>query len=104
MLVLVWIALAIAVVAVTVGLVVATRSGLRAWRAFRGSTRAASDALADLTAKLERLAASAPTHGPQLERSRARLDVSLARFAILRSALDEATDAIAPLRLLYPRK
>jgi hypothetical protein len=104
MLVLVWIALGIAVVAATAGLVVAARAGLRAWRAFRGSMRAASDALADLSAKLERLADSAPTHGPQLERSSGRLKVSLARFAVLRSALDEATDAVAPLRLLYPRK
>jgi hypothetical protein len=104
MLVLVWIALGVGVVAATAGFVVAARAGLQAWRAFRGSARAASDALADLTAKLERLASSAPTHGPQLQRSSDRLKVSLARFAVLRSALDEATDAVAPLRLLYPRK
>jgi len=104
MLVLVWIALGIAVVALTVGIVVAGRAGLHAWRVFRSSMHAASEALAELSAKLERLADSAPTHGPQLERSRARFEVSLARFAILRSALDEATDAVAPLRLLYPRK
>jgi hypothetical protein len=104
MLVLVWIALGVFVVASAVGLFVAGRAGLHAWRTFRGSMHATSDALADLSRKLERLAASAPTHGPQLERSRARLDVSLARFAVLRSALDEATDAVAPLRLLYPRK
>jgi hypothetical protein len=103
MLVLVWIALGVGVTAATAGLVVAARAGLHAWRAFR-SMRAASDALADLSAKLERLADSAPTHGPQLERSRGRLEISLARFAVLRSALDEATDAVAPLRLLYPRK
>jgi hypothetical protein len=104
MLVLVWIALGVFVVASSAGLVVAARAGLGAWRAFRGAAAAASDALVDLTAKLERMADSAPTHGPQLERSRARLEVSLARFAVLRSALDEATDAVAPLRLLYPRK
>ena len=104
MLVLVWSALAFAVVASTAGLVMAVRDGLRAWRAFRGSMRALSAALADLTEKLERLADSTPTHGPQLERSRARLTLSLARFAVLRSALEEATDAVAPLRLLYPRK
>ena len=104
MLVLVWIALGIAVVASTAGFVVAVRAGLRAWRAFRGSMRAASAALADLTEKLERLARSTPTHGPQLERSRARLSVSLARIAVLRSALDEATDVAAPLRLFYPKK
>ena len=104
MLVLVWIALGIGVVASTAGLVVAARAGLGAWRAFRGSLRAASDALAELSTKLERLADSAPTHGPQLQKSSARLSTSLARFAVLRSALDEATDAVAPLRLLYPRK
>ena len=104
MLVLVWIALGVFVVASIAGLVAAARAGLDAWRAFRRSMRAASDALADLTAKLERLAESTPTHGPQLERSRARLETSLARFAVLRSALDDATDAVAPLRLLYPRK
>jgi ABC-type transporter Mla subunit MlaD len=104
MLVLVWIALGVGVVASTAGLVVAVRAGLHAWRAFRGSMRAASDALGDLSSKLERLADSAPTHAPQLQRSSARLETSLARFAVLRSALDEATDAVAPLRLLYPRK
>ena len=104
MLVLVWIALGIAVVAVTVGIVEAARAGLRAWRAFRGSMRAASDALAELSTKLERLADSAPTHGPQLERSRARLDVSLARLAVLRSAIGEAQDAVSPVTLLHPRK
>jgi hypothetical protein len=104
MLVFVWVAFAFAVVASTAGLVVALRNGLQAWRTFRGSMRALSEALADLSAKLERLADSAPTHGPQLERSRARLSISLARLAVLRSALDEATDAVAPLRLLYPRK
>jgi hypothetical protein len=104
MLVLVWIALGVFVVASTAGLVVAGRAGLHAWRTFRSSMRAASDALADLSTKLERLADSAPTHGPQLERSRARLDVSLARFAVLRSALDEASDVADPLRLIYPRK
>jgi hypothetical protein len=104
MLVLVWIALGVGVAAAGAGLVVAVRAGLHAWRAFRGSMRAASDALADLSVKLERLAESAPTHGPQLQKSSARLSTSLARFAVLRSALDEATDAVAPLRLLYPRK
>lgn len=104
MLVLVWIALGVGVAAATAGLVVAVRAGLHAWRAFRGAARAGSDALADLTRKLERLAASAPTHGPQLQRSSAHLSTSLARFAVLRSALDEASDVVAPLRLLYPRK
>jgi hypothetical protein len=104
MLVFVWIALGIGVVAATAGLVVAARAGLHAWRTFRSAASAASNALADLTQKLERLADSAPTHGRQLERSSGRLKVSLARFAVLRSALDEATDVVAPLRLLYPRK
>jgi hypothetical protein len=104
MLVLVWIALGVAVVALAAGFVVALRAGLDAWRAFRGSLGAASEALGDLGVRLERLARSMPTHGPQLERSRARLDVSLARFAVLRSAIDEARDTVSPLTILYPRK
>ena len=104
MLVLVWVALGIAVVASAAGFVVALRAGLEAWRAFRGSMRAVSGALGDLAERLERLARSMPTHGPQLERSRARLDVSLARFAVLRSAIDEAKDAPSPLTIFYPRK
>src|SRR5947209_7521752 len=104
MLVLVWIALGLGVAAAAAGFVVAARAGLGAWRSFRSAASAASDALADLTRKLERLADSAPTHGPQLERSSGQLKVSLARFALLRSALDEATDVVAPFRLLYPRK
>jgi hypothetical protein len=103
-LVLVWVALGIAVVASTAGLVVAVHSGLHAWRTFRGATRATSEALGDLTRKLERLAGSTPSHGPKLQRSRARLDASLARFAVLRSAIDEAQDTASPLTLLYPRK
>ena len=78
---LVWIALGIGVVAATAGLVVAARAGLGAWRAFRGAAGAASDAIGDLTAKLEKLAASAP-HGPQLEGSSSQLKASLARFAV----------------------
>jgi hypothetical protein len=104
MLVLVWIALGVAVVASTASLVVAVRAGRRAWRAFRATTRAVSAALGDLGERLERLAGAMPTHGPQLERGGAQLSVSLARFAVLRSALDEAADAVSPLTILYPRK
>ena len=107
MLVLVWIALGIAVVASTAALVAAVRAGLRAWRDFRGFGRATAAALADLTQGLERFterAGSTPAHAPQLERSRAKLSVSLARLAVLRAAVDEATDAAGRFSALYPRK
>ena len=107
MLVLVWISLAIAVVASTAAFVAAIRAGMRAWRDFRGFGRATAAALADLTQRLERFAehaGSVPAHGPQLERSRAKLSLSLARLAVLRAAVDEATDVTGRFTALYPRK
>jgi hypothetical protein len=107
MLVFVWIALAVAVLASTVALVSAARAGLRAWRDFRRFSRAASAALADLTERLERFAdqaARTPAHGDELASSRRRLDTSLARLAVLRSAVDEATGAARRVTVFYPRK
>ena len=107
MLVLVWIALGIALVTSTAALVAAIRAGLRAWRDFRGFGRATAAALTDLTQRLERfaeLAGATPAHAPQLERSRAKLRLSLARLAVLRAAVDEATDVAGRFTALYPRK
>src|SRR5919204_417621 len=55
-LVVLWIALGIAVVASGAAFVSAVRAGLQAWRAFRGASRSLSGALADLTVRLERFA------------------------------------------------
>ena len=106
-LVVLWIALGIAVVASGAAFVSAVREGLQAWRAFRGLSRGLSAALADLTVRLERFAdraAATPAHAPELEASSGRLRASLARLAVLRAAVDEATDAAGRVTVFYPRK
>jgi hypothetical protein len=107
MLVLVWIALAVAALATTLALVSAGRAALRTWRDLRRFSGAASAALAELTRRLERFAdqaARTPGHGDELAASRRRLDTSLARLAVLRTAVDEATDAARRITVFYPRK
>jgi len=107
MLVVLWIALGIAVVAPTWGLVRAVRAGLGAWRDFRELSRSAAAALAELTGRLEHFAertGAAPAHARELEQNGARLRLSLARLAVLRAAVDEATDVPRRLTALYPRK
>ena len=79
---------------------------LEAWRAvkrFRRGLGRELERLADLgeaTAdKLETV-----TDNAQLESSLSRLRVDLARFAVLRQALDEAQESFGWLALVYPRK
>jgi hypothetical protein len=103
----VWIALAIAVVAVAGAGVSAGRAALAAWRDLRRFSGAASTGLGDLGDRLERLSERAertPGRRGDLDRSLARLRGSLAELAVLRSALDEATGAAGRLTALYPRK
>jgi hypothetical protein len=106
-LVLVWIALALAVVAPAVALVSAARAGLRTWCDFRRLSRAAGAALSDLADRLERFAETAartPKQGDDLQASLERLRLSRARLAVLRTAVDEATDAAGRVTVFYPRK
>ncbi len=79
---------------------------LEAWRALKRLRRGLGrelERLADLgeaTAdKLETV-----TDNAQLESSLSRLRVDLARFAVLRQALDEAQESFGWLALVYPRK
>jgi hypothetical protein len=44
------------------------------------------------------------TDNAQLDESLGRLRVTLARFAVLRAALDEATGAVTRVTAVYPRK
>jgi hypothetical protein len=107
MLLAVWIALGVAFLAVAGAGVSAGRAALAAVSDFRGFRGSVSTELAGLTARLELLSERAertPTRRTDLERSLARLRASLAELAVLRSALDEATDAPGRLLALYPRK
>jgi hypothetical protein len=107
MLVVLWIALAVAVVASAVGLFSAGRAGLQAWRDLRRAGGALSTALADLATRLERFSdgvAATSDHAPELQASTAGLQASLARLAVLRAAVDEARDAARRVTVFYPRK
>ena len=103
----VWIALGIAVLAVIGSGVSAARAGLSAFRDVHGFRRSVSRELAELEGRLERLderTARTPARRADLDPSLTRLAVSLARLRVLRSALDEATGALGRLTAVYPRK
>ena len=98
--------LAIGVVAVLAAAVFLAVRVLQGWRQLKWLRR-------HLAKELERLAdlgeATADkletvTDNAQLESSLSRLRVDLARFAVLRQALDEAQDSFGWLALVYPRK
>jgi hypothetical protein len=106
-LIILWVALAVAVVASAAGLFTAGRAGLQAWRDLRRAGGALSTALGDLALRLERFSdgvAATTGHAPELEASTARLQASLARLAVLRAAVDEARDAARRVTVFYPRK
>jgi uncharacterized membrane protein YcjF (UPF0283 family) len=79
---------------------------LQAWRTLKRLRRHSArelDRLADLGEQTaEKAAAAGDTTA--LTESLARLRVTLARFAVLRAALDEATDAVTRVTAVYPRK
>jgi DNA-directed RNA polymerase specialized sigma24 family protein len=104
---LVWAALAIAVIAGTAALVRLVVIALRAWRDLKRSRRALFkelDWLADAADAAAEKAAAAGPASDRLTRSLERLAVSRRKFAVLRSALDEATDAVRRVAAVYPRK
>ena len=106
-LVVLWIAVGIGVLAPAFALVSIVRSGLRAWRDFRGSSGALSAALSDLTVRLERFAGRTGARSAEvaeLAEGQARLQSSLAQLAVLRAAVDEARDAARRVTVFYPRK
>jgi hypothetical protein len=107
MLLLVWVALALSLFAVTTGAVVAVRRGLDVWRDLRRLERRLGDSLEGLNERVAQLAermAVPAARAPDVERGVARLRVSLARLALLRAALAEAQAAAAGVLAVYPRK
>lgn len=79
---------------------------LTAWRAFKRLRRHTAKELAALAnaADATAHAAERATDQSRLNASLAELRVALAQFAVLRSALDEATDAFGRFTAVYPRK
>jgi hypothetical protein len=79
---------------------------LLAWRAFKRLRRHAFKELDRVLALAEAGAEKAQQlgEGTRLQESLARLRVTLARFAILRRAVDEVSDSVGRVTAVYPRK
>jgi Flp pilus assembly protein TadB len=97
------IAAALAVAGATAFVVV---RALHAWRDVKRARRQLTRELDRIAEAGERAAAAAERAGDTTELAAAlrRLRVTLGRFAVLRSAVDEATGAAGGLTALYPRK
>lgn len=107
MLVLVWVALAVGVLAAAGGAALATLRGLRGWRTFRTTSSAATDALDALgaaAATTAERAAAAVEHTAALGEAKARLDRSLAELRVLRHASERPRAGLGLLRGAVPRK
>ena len=103
----VWLCLAFLILVTTTSLISIFRAGLRLWRTFRSFGKAVDGTVAEMTASAERLAAAAAALGsdvPRLDAARERLRVTLARYAVLRTAVNDVQVAIAGVTTFYPRK
>jgi hypothetical protein len=97
---------AVGFLAVAAGLGFLVVRVLDAWRAFKRLRRHLGrelDRLADLGERTAENAARA-TDTSELDASLARLRIALARFALLREAIDEATGTFGRFAAVYPRK
>jgi hypothetical protein len=107
MLVVVWVALGVGVLASAGGLVRAARAGWRGWKTFRrtsGRIVAGLDAVASAgTAAIEHAAASAERTAA-IGEATARLERSLAELAVLRRAAVRVNAGVGVARGLVPRK
>jgi hypothetical protein len=102
----VYAALILGFLAVAAGLVFLGVRLLEAWRAFKRLRRHLArelERLADLGERTAERAARA-LDTSELDASVARLRVALARFALLREAIDEATGTFGRVAAVYPRK
>jgi hypothetical protein len=99
-------ALIVGFLAATGALALLLVRALEAWRAFKRLRRGIGrelERLADLgEVTADKLGAATDT--AKLEPSLAQLRVDLARFAVLRQALDEAQDAFRRIAWIYPSK
>jgi hypothetical protein len=79
---------------------------LQAWRAFKRLRRHLGKELDRLGTLMEQTAGSVARASDQtkLEHSLARLRLALARLALLRGAVDEASATFGRFTALYPRK
>ncbi|HZS23807.1 MAG TPA: hypothetical protein VFA30_02360 [Gaiellaceae bacterium] len=99
-------ALALGVLAVLAAASFVVVRCLQAWRDFKRFRRQLARELARLaeTAELTAETAERLTDQPELEASTRRLRGTLARFAVLRAAVDETAGAVGRVTAVYPRK
>jgi hypothetical protein len=99
-------ALILAFLAVAGAVALVAVRALRAWRAFKRLRRGIArelNRLADLgEATADKLGAATDT--ARLDASLSRLRVDLARFAILRQAIDEVNDQFSRVAWVFPRR
>jgi hypothetical protein len=102
----VWGALIAGALAVLGGLALLVVRILQAWRDFKRGRRRLFRGLDELSAKGAATADAAAAAGgsEELQESLARLRGSLARLAVLRSALDEAESTFGRIAAFVPRK
>jgi len=102
----IWTALIVAALAVLAALGFLGVRALQGWRTLKRFRRQLAKELERLADALERTthAVERASDTRELERARAHLRVTLARYALLREALDEATGPVTRLVAVYPRK
>ena len=102
----IWIALIVGGLAVLGALGFLGVRLLQGWRTLKRFRRHLGKELDGIADALERTseATARATDRSRLDRALRRLRVTLARVAILREALDEATGAVGRLTVFYPRK
>jgi hypothetical protein len=106
-LVAVWVALGVGVGAVAGATALVVARALGAWRSLRAFARGARAALGELETRAlasERKAAGLTEKSAAATASVARLEESLATFAVLRAAAGETGAAVRRVRALAPRK
>jgi len=103
----IWAALILAAVAGIAALTLLVRRSLAAWRAIKDTGGEILRGLDDFTAKAEEVAdkiAAADDGTADVQESLGRLRVSLARLAVLRSAIDDVDRMLGGVAAAVPRK
>jgi hypothetical protein len=104
---LVWLALAVALVATVGAATFAVLRGLEAFRAVKRLGRSVSEGIARIeasTARIEEHLTRASESGSRLDASLGRLRRSRAELNVLTSAIDDVRDSAGRVTAVYPRK
>jgi hypothetical protein len=103
----IWAALAFCILAVVGSTAYAATRAWRLWRTFRGTARAAGEAIGRVSASAaaaEEHAVSLSVGSERLSRSSSRLQEALGELAVIRAAAAEPRGLAATIRGAVPRK